>query len=687
MIMTGIYVPPGADDVLGSDSPVAGSDSEVRAVAAYLRNIDDNCRSYLLLVRHANLRLGDLSSDGLSNIAGKLAERLMPGAATLQQTAGASKDAFDGYAADLERIHGDAARLAREVNEHLSEIRTRSNAIEEIAALIRVPARYAWDEGAPGVMPEPVLGAGADELGSSERDAALRTVRSAYEDRWLLAASRWRDAIEGVSAAKRRWSSLVSERRSAEFRLVCALGDTAIGQLITLSGEGSAAQLRTIGLAVSGELGGVEAAAVRPHTDHPLLTRLIGSRSGAGIWDAPPDPEEVAAAWAVLADAERQELIDQVPWVIGNLPGLPFEARDEANRRLMDFYREHPQGLDGDQLELLARVQRILDREASQRIANPPIQLVALDLSSEVPRAAVGYGDLDSASHTTWAVPGMDNDAHRGLEGWDAASRKLYAAQGNVPGFNDTNAVVAWLGYDTPAPPHDDLWEVLGPESARRGAGRFAAELDGAQAARGAGSHSVPVVNVLAHSYGTTLATIALTLSERPVHTLTMLGSAGIDRQTVRSFADLNVRNLTAEQKAIYTTHASRDHLAPLGAGVAGRGQPNPHATAPFEVHALSPVYAGALSFSSEGDPERGLRGTDGHSTLGSGDSSDLLGASASRGSGYLDARTESLDAVAKITTERIDVRLEGSFTPVGGRCVQVISSVEHLTPIRVECR
>src|SRR5690606_33893630 len=109
----------------------------------------------------------------------------------------------------------------------------------------------------------------------------------------------------------------------------------------------------------------------------------------------------------------------------------------------------------------------------------------------------------------------------------------------------------------------------------------------------------------------------ALTLVRHPVDSLTLVASAGIDARTVPSYEELRVKDAWPGQAAIYTTHAAKDFLAPSGAGLSGRGQPNPEARGVLWLHTLSPVYGGALSFSSDGDPELGLLRTDGHSIIG----------------------------------------------------------------------
>ncbi|RGE19474.1 alpha/beta hydrolase [Leucobacter sp. wl10] len=666
-----IYVPGDANALL-EGTPVFGSVAEVGAAAGFASEVAADATWYALSAQQARLSLDGVASDGVDGVREKVGDRLIPGANTLHRSATEAKKAFDAYAAEVDRIHSEASSVVREVGDQLATIRSQAAAIEDIASLIRVPAPYSWNAGAPGAMPDPQLGFGSEELEAGERRIAVQQLRAMHEQGWLAAASRWRAAIEAVDSATGRWSALIEDRGRAEARLVGALDATTIGRLLSVSENDRASRRFTVATAISGELWGTSGGAPALVKEHPLLTGPLGSASGEGVGEAPTDPEAVAAAWAGLNDDERRRLIDEAPWVIGNLPGLPFAVRDEANRRLVEYYRSYPQELTPDQLELLAAVCEILKREESDLVrygsARPPVQLVALDMTGEAPTIAVSYGDLDVARYTTWEVPGMSSDARRALASWDEASRNLYEAQQSKLSLTDptANAVVAWLGYDTPDLPYEGDFGVLGSASAATGAARFAAELDGARAARESGKRGAPATGVLAHSYGTTLAAIALTRVRHPVDTLTMLGSAGLDTRLVGGLDELRVAEAAPGQKAIYTTHASGDRIAPFGAGISGRGQPNPSARAPFGAQLNSPVYEGAFVFSSEGDPLSGLKPTDGHSTIGEGERRGLIGVSASTGHGYLDRRTQSLDSVAQITTGRIGAELGASLRRAG---------------------
>ncbi|WP_053354130.1 alpha/beta hydrolase [Leucobacter musarum] len=685
-----IFVPTGPDAVLDG-TPIVGAPEEAAALGRYASAIADGANRYGLSVRQAHVALSTAQSKSLDQLSAKLAGRLIPGSNAMRESAEHGRRACSTYASEIDRIHSAARGVRSTVAESLDTIRRCAHDIGDIASAIRISARYAWDEGAPGAMPTPVLGPNADALSADQREAAVQSLSSMYAQQWLLAAAEWRSSIESIRDAARRWRDLIEERSAIEKSFAGALGATTLGQLISVGGAGSSRQIDAISAAVAGEYRGVAATEAAVRTAHPLLAQLLGTESGSLIWDAPANSADVAQRWAAMSEADKNRLIAEVPWVIGNLPGLPYGVRDATNRKLVEFYREHSSMLSPDQLRLVADVSRILDDEAEQikdrGSARPPIQMVAFDMSTSVPRAAVGYGDLDTADVATWEVPGMNSDASMALESWDQSSRNLYRKQGEELGGDAPRAVVAWLGYDTPD--GVDTFQVLLPEVARQGAARLALELDGMPDARVTQGSGMPVISVVAHSYGTTVSSIALTLVKYPVDSFIMLGSAGLDTATVRTLDDLNVQEITPGQRAIYTTHASQDELAPAGAGLAGRGQPNPDARAPWllPVHTASPVYDGALSFSSEGDEKRNLLPTDGHSTIGSGDRRGFFGVSASRDHGYMDLQTESLANVAEISTGHVSDQLMRSLTRSESACVEVpMFHGEVRLPRRVDC-
>ena len=678
-------VPANHAAVLPGGTPVAGDPASIEQAAAFTAEAAESCVSYGTALLLASTRLSETAGAAVAAHRAKLDTVLQEGATKMRRSAEEARRGFTAYAAEVERIHRQAQAVQQSVDDHLGTIRAEAATVSGIAAQIGHPLGAEWDAPPSPAMPEPVLDADRTTgMDAAELAAVRRTVAASHEETWRRAVVSWDAAAEAIRLDSRVWASLIEERERAERALLGALRGSTLGQLISVgSVAGGPGPKFAVAHGIAGELRGRAAATVPVVAQHPDLAGLFPEGDGSRVWDAPPAPEAAAAWWAALDEAARGCLIWEAPWVIGNLPGLPFSARDLANRRSLELASRSPAQLSPQQLRAAAAVQEVLRREADDILltgsGRPPVQVVALNLESDVPMVALGYGDADSASHVAWAVPGMKSDAHLAIESWDEASRNLHEAQRGMQRAAGTNAVIAWLGYDTPDIPFPNLIgadSVLRPEAARVGARRLAAELDGGHAARAAGVAGLPVTGVLAHSYGTTTATIALTLIGQPVDTLTLIASAGLDQSTVPDYGALRVNEFAPGQRAVFTTHASDDRLAPSGAGLSLRGQPNPGAVGVLGLEHLSPVYGGGLAFSSDGDGERGLLATDGHSIIGDRKSRDPFGMFASYRHGYLDPDTQALDSIAQVTTGAVGEHLAAAFARTERACVGVRAGV-----------
>ncbi|WP_246846225.1 alpha/beta hydrolase [Humibacter ginsenosidimutans] len=254
-------------------------------------------------------------------------------------------------------------------------------------------------------------------------------------------------------------------------------------------------------------------------------------------------------------------------------------------------------------------------------------------------------------------VPGMLSNADSALGDWGRAAANLYVKQEALDPAN-AHADVAWIGYNTPG-----IVGVTSGVDASQGARRLAAELDADHDTR-VGDGSPTSVNVVAHSYGTTTAADALTETAHKVASFTMVASAGLDPLKVTDLARLHVATThvpgqEGRTPAIYTTGASADHLAPFGADVSGRAEPNPGVAAPG-----APVIFGAQSFSSDGDVAKGLLPVEGHNPLGSDGAwwEKVTTAAPPPGHGYFDPGTQSLRNIAATSTGR-DAFVDGGLT------------------------
>lgn len=268
----------------------------------------------------------------------------------------------------------------------------------------------------------------------------------------------------------------------------------------------------------------------------------------------PPAAREVGVWWQGLDTARRDLLRSTAPRLVGNLDGIPVAVRDLANRDLLSqqiaSLTATVEGAEVGrtavdtarrQLTMLAAVDRALDGDSSvSRVAQPVGSravrtLLELDVSGQG-RAAIVIGDLRTADYVTFLVPGMFFTIENQMVDWaDAASRLRDAELDWLSRFHEkdaTVATVAWIGYHTP-----NLTNVGGIENAYEGRDALAAVIQGVNDIR---HGSQPYISIVAHSYGSTAALMALTEYSFSVDALVVVGSPG---SPAKSVDDLNVRD------------------------------------------------------------------------------------------------------------------------------------------------
>lgn len=616
-------------------TPKIGGTEEIDVIRGFVVAVRDSAETFTLLLQSAGEHLAHSQSDATSGLNVRLGDQLVPGGSALYLSSDDAARALAGYASTVGEIHTAADNAVWQAEENLEQIRSASGRIAVICAETGTPFVYLWNLPPSVRMPEtaePMLAAVSAE---SNVGSAIDTVRALWqrgehEMVWRTAAREWEWAAAEVDRLRAQWNSLIEDRRTAEVTLQRALSGTPIGELIALAGMQGLPHVEILSARLSGRSAGRVWNGDGPRKSHPGLKKLIGSHDGSEVWSSPPNPEKVAEQWKAMGEAERDRLMEEVPWVIGNLPGIPFADRDRANRIMLEYYIVHQARLGSSAKQALAEVTRIVYGAEQE----PPVSIVALELGDGVPLVAVGYGDLDEAEHVGWTVPGMYNDADDALVPWDRAARGQYEAQrralrtGEMP-TGRRAAVIAFLSYDTP-----NAVTVLGSESARVGGDRLAAELDGTFATRAANTPALRVGGS-GHSYGTTVLTEAAARVECQLDYVTLVGSAGIDKGSAMSLSDINVRRDETGNPQVYTTIASSDLLARVGVGLSGRQLPNVSGPA-IGLRMID----GAYSFSSEGHGE--LLGVEGH------------GITNANGSGYFDPQTVSNYSMAMIAVGRI---------------------------------
>lgn len=296
----------------------------------------------------------------------------------------------------------------------------------------------------------------------------------------------------------------------------------------------------------------------------PLTAASLADRHPEAVRQllaSPPAPRLVESWWRNLDDRAQRSLAAAAPEVVGNLDGVPFAIRNEANRSVLrDTIRELELGLTGE-------VGRALATQSNERLqmlyavadalgpssANPQRSLITLD-TEDAGKAAIVLGDLQTADYVSYLIPGMFISVGGNIVEWTDTAARLYDEQvswlnlladaGAEPGTR-TVATVAWIGYQTP-----HLLNVGSLDLAYEGRDAIADALVGLESLR---RNDPPHVSLLAHSYGSTAAMLALSETEVEVDALAMIGSPG---SPVTSADDLHVRG------AIFVGEAAWDPIS-----------------------------------------------------------------------------------------------------------------------------
>ncbi|AZZ49355.1 hypothetical protein C5E02_08910 [Rathayibacter rathayi] len=364
-------------------------------------------------------------------------------------------------------------------------------------------------------------------------------------------------------------------------------------------------------------------------------------------------PELVADWWATLDPqdeesdlSERQGLLlATLPALLGNLEGLPYGARDKANRIALR------RGLESVEREiattqrlvlhtallptapvalplLMARLDELKERQAclvnidetlGSAVDGTPRFLLSLT-SDQPPLAAVSIGDLDTATNASFVVPGIGTTT-QDMSTLATGAQVVQAQRGSG------SAVVAWIGYETPPVPFSPASDlsVFGIEDAVKGGAALASALKGFDAVR---RESPPELGVVAHSFGSIAASIALTDPDVQADSFTALGSAGLPNW-ITSASQLHADRVYAGQA---TDRSLLDPEPGDRYSWAGRSLSLWHRVDPAD-----PAF-GARVFGVETGGNAGLPVT----------THDLVVGEASADRGYLDAQTESSRNVSR---------------------------------------
>ncbi len=261
------------------------------------------------------------------------------------------------------------------------------------------------------------------------------------------------------------------------------------------------------------------------------------------LLSTPIAPREISRWWGSMAPAVKQKLLAVTPKLIGNLDGVPYATRDFANRAyLRETIRELTTSLSSgvgrgmnvkatNHMHMLAQI----DQALHVQTGDPERTLVSLDTESPG-RASIVIGDLESADYVSYLIPGMLFTIDGQVDDWTDTATTLYHDQRQwlerLGNRSKTVATVAWIGYQTP-----HLLNFGSLNLADEGASSLTQAIDGLLAIRGT---NAPYISIMAHSYGSTAAMIALGSGDLEIDAFAIVGSPGGTAQNVSSLA---VRN------------------------------------------------------------------------------------------------------------------------------------------------
>ncbi|MFE1416299.1 alpha/beta hydrolase [Streptomyces sp. NPDC058746] len=270
----------------------------------------------------------------------------------------------------------------------------------------------------------------------------------------------------------------------------------------------------------------------RPEGGTPLRAAALAAWAGARVDGRPvpradADAPTVAHFFAGLDHAQRSDLAENYPLVVGNLDGAPAATRYRANllgllqaAKVEDARSRDVALTPADRATAVRRSHRFAS------LAEPGRQIFAFDPTGTGLVAEV-FGDLDRARRVSVIVPGVDTDAltfertQRHFTAPVGMAESLYEAE-RAAAPDSRTAVIAWAGYTAPT--------GVGMDAAT---GHMA--FDGAvrlKALTGAlpGDSSVAL---FCHSYGSVVCGVAAHELPARVTDIVVAGSPGMRTQNV----------------------------------------------------------------------------------------------------------------------------------------------------------
>ncbi|MCS6577332.1 hypothetical protein BIU95_17310 [Curtobacterium sp. MCBA15_007] len=343
------------------------------------------------------------------------------------------------------------------------------------------------------------------------------------------------------------------------------------------------------------------AAAVAKMSDGQFLTWLgtLDKESIAALQDDPAiaarlarmDAKDVALWWNAMSgpagahSAEQDAFVAALPVALGNLNGVAYWARARANKTVLadklseakqktSYWEKQLKNASSPAAAAAARTQLQIwerQRDGYQNIQmtldTKPVSLISL-VDDRPPLAQIVAGDMDTAVHVTYIVPGMNTATYQDgtVQNYATIAAGMRAEQAVLGKTAPSNvAVVSWIGYHGPMADDLSFASVVANGRAHTGADALVADLNGFDAVRAASGRDSSL-SVVAHSYGTNVATIALTKTH--ADHVVLLGSAGVT--DVAPNADA----LQVPKGEVFASQGAKDGWAITGQNLSGRQDP-----------------------------------------------------------------------------------------------------------------
>jgi hypothetical protein len=356
-------------------------------------------------------------------------------------------------------------------------------------------------------------------------------------------AAGWDAAADAVRAhavdSPADWHGQAAEAASVRMRTLADQVDAVVGTLVTAAAAARAGCDRIAAaraevltrVAEANALGFADHAAVDAALDwlgdaDADAARAIDAAADASANWPTMNQDRIAEQVAAMTPAQRAQLIDDAPFMVGNTNGMPWDMRFAANRINIAQAVRDETGTDPDALRRIGFYLDLLrdvddpagsgQRVERQILAFDPARSTLVELN----------GDLDSARSVAVLVPGMNTTVEGSAANTDTARRFVAATHGEV-------AAITYLGGPFPHGPNvfAALAEAADPHYALQmapGLAAFSADVDRTVDATG----RQVAVTYVGHSYGGSILGTAEALgmtADRTLYVAAAGAGVGVD--------------------------------------------------------------------------------------------------------------------------------------------------------------